>query len=95
MIRFHILSRDLVGRRSLQIMAEIAEKQIPKRYQNKVLDEVLAGDFWDFVPRDVQQQEPNKNKITLTPYQVTILKACSNVSIMSSFAVSLLEQRIL
>jgi hypothetical protein len=54
-------------------MAEIAEKQVPKRYQNKGLDELLAEDFWDFVPRDVQQQEPSKNKITLTPYQVTIV----------------------
>ncbi|KAF3340174.1 DNA-directed RNA polymerase IV subunit 1 [Carex littledalei] len=75
MMRFKVLSRDLDGRRSLQIMAEIAEKQLPKRYQNRGLDEVLAGDFWEFVPRDVQQQEPNKLKITLTPYQAfTLLK---------------------
>lgn len=73
MMRFKVLSRDLDGRRSLQIMAEIAEKQLPKRYQNRGLDEVLAGDFWEFVPRDVQQQEPNKLKITLTPYQVNIV----------------------
>ncbi|XP_078176886.1 nuclear RNA polymerase D1A isoform X3 [Carex rostrata] len=75
MMRFKALSRDSDGRRGLQIMAEIAEKQLPKRYQNRGLDEVLAGDFWEFVPRDVQQQEPNKSKITLTPYQAfTLLK---------------------
>lgn len=73
MMRFKALSRDSDGRRGLQIMAEIAEKQLPKRYQNRGLDEVLAGDFWEFVPRDVQQQEPNKSKITLTPYQVNIV----------------------
>ncbi|KAJ4746772.1 DNA-directed RNA polymerase subunit [Rhynchospora pubera] len=75
MIRFKILPRDFSGRRSLQIVAEIAERQLPKRYHNKSPEEVLAGDFWDFVPRDVQQLENNKRKITLTPYQAfTLLK---------------------
>ncbi|KAJ3680051.1 hypothetical protein LUZ60_016329 [Juncus effusus] len=72
MIRFKILSRDPAGRRSLSIISEIIEK-VPKKYQNRNLDEVLASDFWDFVPRDIQQQEPNKSKITLSPYQAYML----------------------
>ncbi|KAJ3706664.1 hypothetical protein LUZ61_010369 [Rhynchospora tenuis] len=75
MMRFKILPRDSSGRRSLQIVAEIAERQLPKRYHHKNPEDVLAGDFWDFVPRDVQQLENNKRKITLTPYQAfTLLK---------------------
>ncbi|XP_073001683.1 DNA-directed RNA polymerase IV subunit 1 isoform X2 [Typha latifolia] len=66
-IRFKISSKDMLGNRSLSIIAEANDK-LPKNIQNKSFYEVLPQDFWDFVPNNQQQQEPNK-RMNLTPYQ--------------------------
>lgn len=62
----------MVGKRNLSIVAEVNEK-LPKKFQNKSMDEVLPQDYWDFIPMDQQQRQLKTSRITLSPHQVTFL----------------------
>ncbi|XP_020084500.1 DNA-directed RNA polymerase IV subunit 1 isoform X1 [Ananas comosus] len=67
-VRFKISSKDMVGKRNLSIVAEVNEK-LPKKFQNKSMDEVLPQDYWDFIPMDQQQRQLKTSRITLSPHQ--------------------------
>ncbi|KAG1354610.1 DNA-directed RNA polymerase IV subunit 1 [Cocos nucifera] len=71
-VKFKLFSKDMLGKKSLSIMAEVNEK-LPKKFQNRSLGDVLPQDFWSFVPTFSQQQESNANRITVSPYQAFCL----------------------
>lgn len=70
-MKFKISSKDILGRRSLSIVAEVNEK-LPNKFHGRSLNEILPEDFWNFIPNVSLQQGPKPSKIDLTPYQVTI-----------------------
>ncbi|XP_017700627.1 DNA-directed RNA polymerase IV subunit 1 isoform X1 [Phoenix dactylifera] len=71
-VKFKLLSKDMLGKKSLSVIAEVNDK-LPKKFQNKSLGDVLPQDFWSFVPTFSQQQESNANRITVSPYQAFCL----------------------
>lgn len=71
-MKFKISSKDILGRRSLSIIAEVNEK-LPKKFHSKSLSEVLPEDYWNFIPKVSLQQGAKPSKIDLTPHQVPTL----------------------
>ncbi|URE25020.1 DNA-directed RNA polymerase [Musa troglodytarum] len=71
-VKFKISSKDILGRRSLSIIAEVNEK-LPKKFHSKSLSEVLPEDYWNFIPKVSMQQGAKPSKIDLTPHQVFCL----------------------
>ncbi|XP_077234940.1 nuclear RNA polymerase D1A isoform X2 [Tasmannia lanceolata] len=78
-LKFKISSKDISGQKKFQIVAEVNGK-LPKKFRCRNLNEALAKDYWDFIPKDKdwQQQkcflDDNQDhtpcRITLLPYQV-------------------------
>ncbi|XP_057977974.1 DNA-directed RNA polymerase IV subunit 1 isoform X2 [Malania oleifera] len=71
-MKFRVSSKDLFRRTA--ITAEVSEK-LPKKFRNKNLRGVLPADYWDFIPKDPQQQESSlkSNKRVLSHAQVHYL----------------------
>ncbi|PKA53981.1 DNA-directed RNA polymerase D subunit 1 [Apostasia shenzhenica] len=73
-VKFRISNRDLQGRKGLSVVAEVNEN-LPKKFQNRHISEVLPKDYWNFVPKLHVQQGLDASSIFLTPWQVfSILK---------------------
>ncbi|WOL10016.1 hypothetical protein Cni_G18770 [Canna indica] len=71
-VKFKISSSNILGRRSLSIIAEVNEK-LPKKFYGKSLSEMLPEDYWDFIPNVSLQHGPKPSMIDLTPKQVFCL----------------------
>ncbi|OVA16149.1 RNA polymerase [Macleaya cordata] len=73
-MKFKVASRELFGKNASAIIVEVNER-LPKKFCNKNLDEVLPGDYWDFIQKDPQQEETcfKSNRRTLSPSQVYYL----------------------
>ncbi|KAG6495185.1 hypothetical protein ZIOFF_042977 [Zingiber officinale] len=71
-VKFKISSKDILGRKSLSIVAEVNEK-LPNKFHGRSLNEILPEDFWNFIPNISLQQGSKPSKIDLTPYQTFCL----------------------
>lgn len=68
-MKFKVSSKDLF--RKTAIIVEMNEK-LPKKLQKKSFRPVLPLDYWDFIPKDPQQEENclNPNRRVLSHAQV-------------------------
>ncbi|KAJ1416079.1 RNA polymerase, alpha subunit [Sesbania bispinosa] len=83
-MKFRVSSNDLFRRTA--IIVEVNDKAPKKK---KTSGQGLPGDYWDFIPRDAQQEESYVNRRVLSPAQVNHLLSGVDPNFIEKFVPSL------
>ncbi|PIA54622.1 hypothetical protein AQUCO_00900884v1 [Aquilegia coerulea] len=73
-MKFKVASKNLVGKMASVVSVEVADKKLPKKFQDKMFNEMISADYWSFIKADPSQKEMGSNSFmksrNLSPFQV-------------------------